>query len=111
MVNPTVSEISPSPGPDAYAFPDLGGLVLARPLSAEASVYDWIWYAWDEAELEAERAYEAWCLDGTTDSYVVYRAAQDRADAGQDALAQCAAATATRPSLSRGSRYANVNER
>ena len=95
MLNPTVTEISPSSGPDAYAFPDPGELVLARAISAEASVYDWIWYAWDEAELEAERAYEAWCLDGTTDGYVVCRAAQDRADAGQDALARCAAATAT----------------
>ena len=95
MVNPTVTEVNPSPGADAHAFPDPGELVLARTISAEASVYDWIWYAWDEAELEAERAYEAWCLDGTTDGYVVYRAAQDRADAGQDALARCAAATTT----------------
>ena len=92
MVNPTVTEISPSPGPHAYAFPDPGELVLARAISAEASVYDWIWYAWDEAQLEAERAYEAWCLDGTNQCYFVYRAAQDRADAAQDALARCAAA-------------------
>jgi hypothetical protein len=95
MVNQTVSEISRSSGAEARAFPDPGELVLARPLSAEASVYDWIWYAWDEAELEAERAYQAWGVDGTADSYVAYRAAQDRADAGQDALARCAAATAT----------------
>jgi hypothetical protein len=95
MVNTTVTEISASSRPGADPLLDPGELVLARPISADASVYDWMWYAWDEAQLEAERAYEAWSLDGTRDSYAVYRAAQDRADAGQDALARCAAASTT----------------
>lgn len=94
MVNPTVTEISPSGGAYAHPFSDPGELVLARPVSGKASVYDWIWYAWDEAQLEAECAYEAWHVTGTHESYAVYRAAQDRADAAQDALARCAAAGA-----------------
>jgi hypothetical protein len=95
MVNPTVSQVSSSSELGDHGLPNPGELVLARPISADASVYDWMWYAWDEAQLEAERAYEAWSLDGTRDGYAAYRAAQDRADAGQDALARCAAASAT----------------
>ncbi len=40
-----------------------------------------------EAQAEADVAYEDWCADKTTDSYTIYRAAQDRADAAQDDLA------------------------
>ncbi len=41
-----------------------------------------------EAQLEADLAYEDWRQLATRDSYAVYRAAQDRADAAQDDLAQ-----------------------
>ena len=68
-----------------------GQLVLRRTVSADVTELDRFWFAWDEAQLEAERAYEAWSIGGRDDRYVVYRAAQDRADAAQDALARYAA--------------------
>jgi hypothetical protein len=40
------------------------------------------------AQVEANRAYEAWCDQPGARAYVVYRAAQDRADAAQEHLAQ-----------------------
>jgi hypothetical protein len=43
-----------------------------------------------EAQAEANRAYEEWAHQPCGDAYAVYRAAQDRADAAQDALANCA---------------------
>ena len=60
------------------------GLVLST-----WSTVDRCWDAWDEAQTEAELAYEAWCRESGTKGYVVYRAAQDRADAAQDSLARC----------------------
>jgi hypothetical protein len=44
--------------------------------------------AWSDAHEEAEDAYLAWRAAGTADAYSIYRAAQDREDAAQDALAQ-----------------------
>jgi len=43
-----------------------------------------------EAQREANLAYNNWSLHPSGDQYYVYRAAQDRADAAQDALALCA---------------------
>jgi hypothetical protein len=43
-----------------------------------------------EAQAEADLAYEAWRSDRSEDAYLVYRAAQDRADAAQDDLAEWA---------------------
>jgi hypothetical protein len=40
-----------------------------------------------EAQAEANLAYEDWRDRPTGDTYVVYRAAQDRADSAQDELA------------------------
>jgi hypothetical protein len=40
-----------------------------------------------EAQAEADLAYEQWHVYLCRESYAVYRAAQDRADAAQDALA------------------------
>jgi hypothetical protein len=40
-----------------------------------------------EAQAEADVAYEHWRTHSTRDSYTIYRAAQDRADAAQDDLA------------------------
>jgi hypothetical protein len=40
-----------------------------------------------EAQAEADLAYEDWRKHSTRDSYTIYRAAQDRADAAQDDLA------------------------
>jgi hypothetical protein len=41
-----------------------------------------------EAQAEADLAYEDWCVRAGADAYAVYRAAQDRADAAQDDLAE-----------------------
>jgi hypothetical protein len=41
---------------------------------------------WIDAQAQAARAYEHWHRHPGRDAYVLYRAAQDRADAGQDAL-------------------------
>ena len=52
----------------------------------------WLWvleeliFVWQEAQSEATRAYRHWCRMRDRTSYSVYRAAQDRADAAQDAL-------------------------
>jgi len=71
---------------------DTGELVLRRAVEPSASPYDELWYAWDEADEQAALAYEAWRLDPGRMAYAVYRAAQDRADTAQDALARCARA-------------------
>jgi hypothetical protein len=41
---------------------------------------------WSAARAEANLAYDAWCGQPGRDSYAVYRAAEDRADAAEDAL-------------------------
>ena len=47
-----------------------------------------------EAQAEADLAYEHWRAQPSTDTYAVYRAAQDRADAAQDDLADWSRALA-----------------
>ena len=42
---------------------------------------------WTVARAEANIAYDDWLANPGTESYVAYRAAEDRADAAQDALA------------------------
>ncbi len=46
-----------------------------------------------EAQAEADTAYLDWLADPSGEAYAVYRAAQDRADAAQDDLADCARRT------------------
>jgi hypothetical protein len=41
---------------------------------------------WHDAQAQARLAYEHWCRNPGADAYALYRAAQDRADAGQDGL-------------------------
>jgi hypothetical protein len=43
---------------------------------------------WSAARAEANIAYEAWGRSPSPDTYAVYRAAEDRADAAEDALAE-----------------------
>ena len=43
--------------------------------------------AWSDAHEEAEEAFRFWTLRGGAEQYALYRAAQDREDAAQDALA------------------------
>jgi hypothetical protein len=58
----------------------------------EAWLRDELAYAWRAAEDEAGLAYDAWLASPDRTAYVVYRAAQDRADQAQDALAAAAGA-------------------
>jgi hypothetical protein len=64
------------------AVPDTREIVLRRGegWSAERD-------AWREAHDEAGDAYHCWRASGTRAAYAAYRAAQDREDAAQDALA------------------------
>lgn len=61
--------------------PSSGQLVIMR--SAAADLLD----DWVRAEAEARRTYAYWTSRRDADSYAVYRACADRADAAQDALA------------------------
>jgi hypothetical protein len=67
----------------------VGELVFQRDLPPGASVSECLRIAWEEARSEARATYEAWRSEGGLAAYLVFRAAQDRADAAQDALAQC----------------------
>jgi hypothetical protein len=63
---------------------DTRELVLRRMPERDSAVYD----AWSDAHVEAEDAYREWRLRGGAAFYSAYRAAQDREDAAQDALAE-----------------------
>jgi hypothetical protein len=65
---------------------DTRELVLRRDASL-GPTFNAIYDAWSDAHEEAEHAYIAWRRSGLRDDYSVYRAAQDREDAAQDALA------------------------
>ena len=52
-----------------------------------AQVHDQLFTVWSAARAEANLAYSAWCSAPGADAYVVYRAAEDRADAAEHALA------------------------
>jgi hypothetical protein len=65
---------------------DTRELVLRRAASL-GPAFDAVYDAWSDAHEEAEAAYLAWRASGRRDAYAVYRAAQDREDAAQDALA------------------------
>jgi len=74
------------------------------PDRSAAWVFHELEYARREAQAEATLAYDAWSERKGADAYTVYRAAQDRADAAQDALA--AWFSATEPSEhGRGARW------
>jgi hypothetical protein len=51
---------------------------------------DELFVIWSAARADANLAYDAWCASPGGDSYAVYRAAEDRADAAETAL-RCAA--------------------
>ena len=65
---------------------DTRELVL-RHAAAVGPSFNAVYDAWSDAHEEAEDAYRAWMRSGAADDYAVYRAAQDREDAAQDALA------------------------
>jgi hypothetical protein len=55
-------------------------------------VRDELFVLWSAARAEANIAYDDWCAAPGRDAYLVYRAAEDRADAAEVALG-----TATSP--------------
>jgi hypothetical protein len=61
---------------------DTREIVLRQPRTWSAD-FD----AWSDARDEALQAYASWRIAPAAESYAVYRAAQDRADAAQDTLA------------------------
>ena len=54
--------------------------------------HDELFTIWSAARAEANLAYQAWCDLPGADAYSVYRAAEDRADAAEQALAHIGAA-------------------
>ena len=64
---------------------DTRELVLRR-AAALGPAFDAVYDAWSDAHEEAGHAYLAWRRTHLADDYLVYRAAQDREDAAQDAL-------------------------
>jgi hypothetical protein len=61
-----------------------------RPSVADYALLEELSYVRREAQAEANLAYSDWLEYPVGDRYVVYRAAQDRADAAQDQLANWA---------------------
>jgi hypothetical protein len=47
---------------------------------------DELFVIWSAARADANLAYEAWCASPGAEAYLVYRAAEDRADAAEGAL-------------------------
>jgi hypothetical protein len=66
--------------------PDTRELVLRR-AAALGPAFDAVHDAWSDAHEEAESAYRRWRRTRGAEAYAIYRAAQDREDAAQDALA------------------------
>ena len=52
-----------------------------------AQRHDELFAIWSAARAEANLAYQAWCDFRGAAAYAVYRAAEDRADAAEQALA------------------------
>jgi len=61
--------------------------IVLRPALASCRRGDAVHDAWLDARDEAQLAYAAWLTAGGREAYAAYRAAQDREDAAQDALA------------------------
>jgi hypothetical protein len=65
-------------------IPDTGEIVILVSPRQEA---DELLLAWREARDEANGALSEWRLRRTVEAFAAFRAAEDRADAAQDALA------------------------
>jgi acyl-CoA reductase-like NAD-dependent aldehyde dehydrogenase len=61
---------------------------VTRPSTHDFAMLEELSFVRREAQAEATVAYEEWRLWPSGESYAVYRAAQDRADAAQDDLAR-----------------------
>lgn len=62
--------------------------LILRARSDETWFADELHAAWQAAEDEAQAAYHAWRAASGPEAYAAYRAAADRSDAAQDALAE-----------------------
>ena len=65
---------------------DTRELVLRRSAD-QGTQWNATYDVWSDAHEEAEEAYTEWRVRGGSQHYAAYRAAQDREDAAQDALA------------------------
>jgi hypothetical protein len=65
---------------------DTRELVLRR-AADHGPAWNELYDAWSDAHEEADDAYRDWRARGDSGGYATYRAAQDREDAAQDALA------------------------
>lgn len=71
---------------------DTREIVLAdRPAVTQAPEVAELQTVWSAARAEANLAYDAWRAAGGHVAYATYRAAEDRADAAEDALAAACA--------------------
>jgi acyl-CoA reductase-like NAD-dependent aldehyde dehydrogenase len=61
---------------------------VTRPSTHDFAMLEELSFVRREAQAEATVAYEQWRLWPGDETYAVYRAAQDRADAAQDELAR-----------------------
>jgi hypothetical protein len=66
--------------------PDTRELVLRREAS-RGPAWNVVYDAWSDAHEEAECAWRTWRFGGSREAYSAYRAAADREDAAQDAVA------------------------
>jgi len=66
--------------------PDTRELVLRRE-AARGPAWNALYDAWSDAHEEAEDAWRIWRCGGGREAYSAYRAAADREDAAQDAVA------------------------
>jgi hypothetical protein len=64
---------------------DTRELVLRRAASL-GPAFNAVFDAWCDAHEEAQDAYRVWLATKSAEAYAIYRAAQDREDAAQDAL-------------------------
>jgi hypothetical protein len=62
-------------------------LAPSRPSTHDYAIFEELSFVRREAQAEADLAYEDWREQQSGNAYAVYRAAQDRADAAQDDLA------------------------
>ncbi len=67
---------------------DGAGAVTRTPSARDLALLEEMSFVRREAQAEADLAFEDWRIRLCADSYAVYRAAQDRADAAQDDLAE-----------------------
>jgi hypothetical protein len=77
--------------PASDAQQEDAGSPTERPSVADYALLEELRFVRREAQAEANVAYEDWVALPSGESYSVYRAAQDRADAAQDRLADWAA--------------------